>query len=100
MKTQRRTFTKEFKSETVLAILKNGVDKKLLSSQHSISLPLLDRWINDYIATQRIATIHSIKERRKDYQDTQTLKAKIAELYMQIESLKNKSYSVNAQLSR
>lgn len=100
MKIQRRTFTKEFKLQTVMAVLKNEVNKKALSSQLNISIPLLDRWINDYVATQQpISNIFPISDRRKDYQDTQTLKAKIADLYMQLEGVK-KDYSLSAQVSR
>lgn len=89
MKRQRRNFTKQFKQEIVKAILNDKMTRKEISNQHAISLPLLDRWVNDYLASDKMhdSLQPVFKERRKDYATTQELKAKIAELYMRIEQM-------------
>lgn len=88
MKRQRRTFTNQFKRDLVNAILNNKATRKQLSEQHSISLPLIERWVNDYLAADYPERSQPVfKERRQDYSTTQELKAKIAELYMQIEKM-------------
>jgi transposase-like protein len=92
MKRNRRTFTKEFKTEIVGKIL-NGGDKELLSSQHSISLPLLERWVNDHVAEMRKSAILQFKptERRRDWKTIEELKDTI--IYLTTELQKSKSVS-------
>lgn len=94
-KRQRRNFTKQFKKEIVKSIISGDVTKLRISQERNISIPLLDRWINDHLAADKISLAKTILkplgDRRQDYQDTQALKAKIAELYMQIETLQKSS---------
>lgn len=83
---KRRTFNKEFKTEIVSKVLNGKIGKDIISKQYEISIPLLDRWINDYLATrQSKSTSMPLTERRKNHQSEQELKAKIAELYMKLE---------------
>lgn len=94
MKRQRRTFTKEFKTEIAKRIISEPSAKELISKERTISLPLLERWVNDYIATNKKLSIAQVpqRERRSDYHTIQELKAKIADLYMTIEMYKKGSF--------
>lgn len=86
MKRQRRIFTNQFKTETVNRIIAGSASKEVISKEQSISLPLLTRWVNDHIASnQPQHKSYPVVERRKDTNSIQELKAKIADLYMQLE---------------
>lgn len=98
----RRTFTKEFKTEIANKIINKTANIKALSKEYEISEPLLQRWVNDFIASTRPLSVAKMKnedrpqERRKDYQTTQELKARIADLYMYIERLQKQGLTYSA----
>jgi len=92
MKRQRRNFTKEFKTQVVNSILNKQLTRKQISDQHQISLPLIERWMNDYLAKDKLpeSSEYHGRERRKNPQGReQYLKAKIADLYLYIDKLKS-----------
>lgn len=107
MKRQRRTFSNQFKTEVATSIINDKTDRELIAKQHDLPVPLINRWVNDHIATSRSAPLFpkvdlTMPERRKDYQSTIELKTKIADLYMQLEKLTKLGsiHSDKLQLSR
>lgn len=92
MKRIRRTFTQQFKTEVVKAILANQNAKEIIAVREAISVALLDRWLNDYLAKSKTTVLTNKAERRKDYSTVQELKAKIADLYMQLEKFKRNAF--------
>lgn len=84
----RRTFTKNFKQETVKAILSQTATLDKIASEYKILKPLLQRWINDHIAETKVVSIHKSYpqiERRKNFTTEQELKLKIADLYLRMD---------------
>lgn len=99
MKRQRRTFTKEFKIEIVKSYLNKTTNEKDILMKHSISAPLFERWVNDYIAKhaqKSTSNILPFKERRKNHNSELDLKIKIADLYMQLENMRKDSKRLEA----
>lgn len=98
----RRTFTKEYKTEMAIKIVNKTAGIKALSKEAGITEALLQRWVNDYVASNRLLSIAKhkdepkIQERRKDFQSTQELKARIADLYMYIEKLQKMGLTYQA----
>lgn len=103
MKRNRRTFTNQFKNEACEAITKGTKSFDQVSSENNISKPLLQRWLDAYLAKQAIGGHIKIDrpiERRKDYQSVQDLKAKIADLYMYIEKLEKRGLTYKSPLQQ
>jgi len=91
MKRERRTFTKQFKQETIKTIQDKHKTMNQVSREQNISLPLLKRWLNDEIASNRyldyMGASSSPIERRKDYKQMQELKLRLAEIMFEIERI-------------
>lgn len=99
MKRNRRTFTKQFKNEVIQSLESRHYSLEQLASIHSIPAFLIVRWRNDYLANNKIPQIVR-GERRKDYNTVEELKMKIAELYLKLDKIEKKPYSVNDKVSR
>ena len=87
MKRTRRKFTSQYKKEIVDRIESRTATVRTIAAETNINENLILRWLNDARAARVAELPTEYKERRKDYSTTQELKAKIAELYMQIEKM-------------
>lgn len=92
----RRVFSNKYKQEVVKLIIDHRKSIDEVSRSSEVSKPLITRWMNDYIAAQltivpqketALKLVYPQVDRRKNYQTEQQLKAKIAELYMELEKV-------------